>query len=257
VTLYEEFFEAVGSRLALLRREAAGPVEAAADVIVRAHVEGRRTFVFGSGHSALLAQEVCLRAGSLATYHPIYVPGLLPTDPPYLRGTALERVSGIAAVALDSAGVGPGDCLVVVSNSGRNAVPVEMAIEARARGSTVIAVTALETARAQPSRHSGGRHLHDVADVVIDTCAPHGDAAVAVPGVPARVGPLSTILGAVVMHAVTAAVVERMLAAGAAPPLLASGNIEGGERHSLDVLRRHRDQVTPLAGLPADRPRTD
>ena len=252
MTLYDDYFEAAAARLTALREQSALSIDAAADLLVRALRDGRRTFVFGSGHSALLALDVCVRAGTLATFNPLVVPGLLPSDYPYLRGALLERVSGIAAPVLDTTGVAAGDCLIVISNSGRNAVPVEMAMEARTRGLSVIAVTGLETATAEPSRHPSGQRLHELADVVIDTHTPYGDAALTVDGLPTAVGPLSTVLGSLALHALSVSVADKLLEAGEVPPVLASGNVAGGGQHSMDVLARHRDQVTYLGWMPRD-----
>lgn len=246
MTLYDDYFDAACSGLQRLREQSAQSIEDAADVLVRVHRARRRIHVFGSGHSALLALDICVRAGACATFNPLVVPGLLPSDHPHLRSSLLERVSGIAAAVLDTAGVAAGDCLIIVSNSGRNAVPVEMAIESRARGLSVIAVTALATATAEASRHASGQRLHELADVVIDTHAPHGDAAVSAAGLPVPVGPLSTVLGSAALHALSVSFVERLLALDETPPVLASGNIDGSGRHNVDVLTRHHDQITYL-----------
>ena len=250
MTLYDDYFDEAVRRIAALREQAATSIAAAAELLVRAHQDHRRVFVFGSGHSALLALDVCVRAGTLATFNPVVVPGLLPSDYPYLRSTLLERVSGIAAPVLQTIGVATGDVLIVISNSGRNAVPVEMAMEARDRGLSVVAVTGLETASAEPSRHTSGKRLHELADVVIDTHTPYGDAALTVDGLPAALGPLSTVLGSLALHAVSVSVAAKLLAAGEVPPVLASGNIDGSGQHNIDVLARNRDQITYLPPPP-------
>lgn len=252
MTLYDDYFDEAARRLAMLREQSAAAIDEAADLLVRTQQEGHRLFVFGSGHSALLALDVCVRAGTLATFNPVVVPGLLPSDYPYLRGALLERVSGIAAPVLETTGVAAGDSLIVISNSGRNAVPVEMAIEARSRGLTVIAVTGLETATAEPSRHPSGKRLHELADVVIDTHTPYGDAALTVDGSPAAMGPLSTALGSLALHALSVSVADKLLVAGQVPPVLASGNVAGGGQHSMKVLASHRDQLTYLGWMPRE-----
>jgi uncharacterized phosphosugar-binding protein len=244
--LYDDFFDVLGERLTRLRTEGRPSIAAAAALVVESFAKDRRTFTFGGGHSNLIAQDVVVRAGALAFFNPIVVPGLMTTDHPHLRSNLLERVSGIAAAVLATADVAAGDTLIVVSTSGRNAVPVEMAIEGKRHGLGVIAVTSMETARQQPSRHESGQHLHDVADVTIDTCVPMGDASVAVEGIPAALGPLSTILGSAAVQALTAEVAQLLLDRGIAPPVLLSGNVDGGEAYNRDVLERYRHLTTYL-----------
>jgi len=117
--------------------------------------------------------------------------------------------------------------LVIISNSGRNAVPIEMAVEAQGRGISVIAVTSLAYSRLVSSRQRSGKKLYEIADVVIDNCAPHGDAVVKLPGVPQPVGPLSTVTGAAVMHAMMVGVAERLVGKMDPVPIFWSGNLDG------------------------------
>ena len=247
---YDEFFDQLAERLTKLRNTQREAIDTGADLVVASFDEGRKTHIFGSGHSALVTQDASVRAGSLALFNPIFAPGLLATDFPFLRAGLLERLSGIAAAVLDTSEVEAGDTLIVVSNSGRNHVPIEMAVDARERGMRTIAVTGLETALSQPSRHSSGKHLHELCDVVIDTHVPVGDAVVDIPGIPARLGPVSTILAAASVHALAASVAQKLHARGIKPPVLVSGNVDGGDDYSLDVLERHRHLTTYLTGMP-------
>jgi len=229
--LMEEFFEQVSTQLEKVSETQGAAIEAAARLILDTLRGGHRIFVFGSGHSNLLTSEIVYRAGEVPIYTPIFVGGLLPTDYPYHRGALLERTSGIAASVLDSIPVKEGDAILVISNSGRNHVPVEMALGARARGLKVIALTSLGFSSQVPSRHPSGKKLYELADVVLDNCAPHGDAAVEVPGARGRIGPLSTILGATILHALSCKVCDLVLEMGLTPAVCLSANVgEGGGR---------------------------
>jgi uncharacterized phosphosugar-binding protein len=133
--------------------------------------------------------------------------------------------------------------LVVISNSGRNAVPVEMAIEARRRGIPVVAVTSLAYSRQVTSRQASGKKLYEVADVVIDNCAPWGDATVKLPGVPQPVGPLSTVAGAALMQAVMVGVAERLVGKMDPVPVFWSGNLDGVTENNWKLMDPYRGRV--------------
>lgn len=239
VRLVDGLFAVIAERLERAHTTQGEAVDAAAARILEAVDGGREVLVFGSGHSGLLTQEICVRAGELPFYKPVHVAGLLPTDYPYVRGGLLERVSGIAKAALDSIQVVAGDVMIIASNSGRNAVPIEMAQECRVRGLTVIALTSVEFSSQVSSRQAGGRRLFEVADIVLDNCCPPGDAAVAVPGSPAPMGPLSTIIGSALLHAVSCRVAELMLASGRTPPVVLSANVDGGDEYGLATLDKY------------------
>jgi uncharacterized phosphosugar-binding protein len=155
----------------------------------------------------------------------------------------LERLDGFAPHILDYHRVSKQDVLVIISNSGRNAVPIEMALEAQGRGISVIAVTSLAYSRSVSSRQRSGKKLYEIADVVIDNCAPHGDAVVKLPGVPQPVGPLSTVAGAAVMHAMMVGVAERLVGKMDPVPVFWSGNLDGVWEKNHKMMDPYRDRV--------------
>lgn len=145
--IYDRYFTELHTRLDMLQQQSRSAIDEGADLVAATILRGNRIFLFGSGHSNLVVQDLCARASTLPFFNPIFVPGLLPTDYPYLRPELIERLSGIAAAVLETSPVESGDCLIVVSNSGRNHVPIEMAIEGRARGLALIGVTGMETGK--------------------------------------------------------------------------------------------------------------
>jgi uncharacterized phosphosugar-binding protein len=149
--------------------------------------------VYGSGHSALIARDAAGRAGGL-------VPALHILD---IADGDAERLEGVAKIILGRYELRPGSVIFIVSNSGINAVPIEMAMLCKEAGLTVVAVTSLSHSRQFNSRHSSGRKLYELADIVIDTHATPGDASIELPGTSARSGATSTIAGSAVMQAVT------------------------------------------------------
>lgn len=195
-------------------------------------------FVFGASHSSMIAQEVYYRAGGLATVKALFAPGLMLDQQPVTMTSELERLEGLGRIVVRSHGLGARDVLVVVSTSGRNAVPIDAALEAKERGAMVVALTSLPYSRSVPSRHSSSKRLFEVADVVLDTGTPAGDAAVDVPGTGKKMGPLSTVAGVLLINLLILQVVEELVARGRNPAILVSGNLDGGHEANLATYRR-------------------
>src|SRR5436190_203631 len=143
-------------------------IEQAAALVARTVESGGLVHTLGTGHSHLLAEEIYSRAGGLLPVNVVEsAPLMLHEDA--LASGEWERVSGIAHIMLEHADIDPSrDVLVVISNSGRNAVPVEAAEWARARQVPVIAITSSAHSRAETSLAPSGKKLYDVADVVLD-----------------------------------------------------------------------------------------
>ena len=160
----------------------------AADIIAKSVIAGGIVYTFGTGHSHELAEEVAYRAGGIVPVSAILEPSLTGSTE-VSKSEFLERLEGFAPHILDYHGVGKDDVLIVISNSGRNAVPVEMAEEAKSRGVPVIAVTSLSYSREVSARQAGGKKLYEIADVVLDNCTPYGDAVVNLPVPRSRSGP--------------------------------------------------------------------
>ncbi|GAA2271005.1 UPF0309 protein [Streptomyces ruber] len=228
-TLAEQFFDAAADLLRRVREEEAGAIAAAGELIAGTVTGGGRLFAFGAGHSSLAAQDIVYRAGGLALMNLLTVPGVTGVDVvPATLGSALERVAGLATAVLDAGPLRAGDLLVVVSLSGRNALPVEMASGARARGVKVIGVTSVAYAAQTTSRHGSGTFLKDHCDIVLDSKIAPGDAELTAEGVAAPFAPASTVVTTALLQAVMATAAGTLAARGVEPPLLRSGNVDGG-----------------------------
>lgn len=197
---------------------------------------------FGSGHSHMAAEEMYSRAGGLAAVRPMLESNLMLHEGTMKSG-AMERLPGYAAVLLSHARPGPKDSLIIISNSGRNAVPIEMAMEAKKYGLRPIAITSLDYSRSVVSRHASAKRLFEVADVVIDNCGVAGDAVVEVEGHEAAVAPASTIGSCFIVNSIVARVAEILSAEGVAPPVFVSGNRDGGELHNLQLLQKYYNRI--------------
>jgi uncharacterized phosphosugar-binding protein len=222
--LAKRYFAEVYRLLEEAERSQMDPIMRAGQVIARAIAQGGALHIFGTGHSHMFAEEIYVRAGGLTCINAILEPSLMLHENP-ARSTELERREGLAAEILAEHDLRAGDVLVVVSNSGRNPVPIEAALYGKERGLVVIALTSLTHSRAVRSRHASGRRLFEVADVVLDNGGQPGDAVLEIEGLPTRACPTSTVVGVTILNAVVAATVEELLRRGISPPLLVSSNV--------------------------------
>ncbi|GGZ94975.1 SIS domain-containing protein [Streptomyces echinoruber] len=240
----DQFLDAAADLLRRVRDEEAEAVAAAGTLLADTVAAGGRLFAFGAGHSSLAAQDVVYRAGGLALMNLLTVPGVVGVDVmPATLGSALERVDGLAAAVLDSSPLRAGDALVIISLSGRNPLPVEMALNARALGVKVIGVTSLAYATGTRSRHVTGTFLKDHCDIVLDSKIAVGDAELTLDTVPAPFAPASTVVTTALLQAVMATAAATLAARGIEPPLLRSGNVDGGHEWNARVLEKYRDRI--------------
>lgn len=224
----QRYLATVGDLVARLATVEWPRIQQAADLITDSFAAGGSLHAFGSGHSHMLAEELFHRAGGMVGVRPMLFEPLTLHGSPGL-GTELERMPGLAAALLNDHAMRPGDALVIASNSGGNPVTTELATLARAAGVGTIGITSLRHATSDRSRVRGGARLHELVDVAIDNGGEVGDAAVAIPGVPSRVGPTSTVAGAAIVNALVAEVVERLVSRGIVPAVYVSSNVAGGD----------------------------
>lgn len=214
-----------------------------AEILSDAALNGKNIFAFGCSHAGLLALEMYYRTGGMALINPIKAPGLgLDVDPATMT-SQIERLPEYGRIIIDNQPIGSGDVLIVHSVSGRNTVTVDVALRAKEIGVTVIALTSLETAEQVKSRHPSGKSLHQIADLVLDNCGCLGDASLDIPGVPEKVGPTSTAIGAAMLNAMMAQTVALMTESGAIAPVFVSANLDRGDAHNKAMLAEYKNHI--------------
>lgn len=196
---------------------------------------GRMVHVFGSGHSRIMVEEMWPRYGSFPGFNPIVelslsFHNLVVGANGQRQAMFLENVSGLAARILRNYDLTATDTALIISSSGCNVVPIEMAEQFRERGIKVVALVSQKHLEKSTSRHPKGKKLSDCADLVLDTGAPVGDAMVRIPGLDTTVAPGSTVGGCLLVNTIKAEVALRLTQAGQPPKVLSGAAVVGSER---------------------------
>jgi uncharacterized phosphosugar-binding protein len=239
------YLDAAQEIINLIRATQLEAIGGAARLCARSIASDGLVHLFGTGHSRIPVEEMFPRHGSFPGFHPIVELSL--TNHTQVVGANgqrqamfLERVEGFGEVILRNFVFGPEDSFVIFSNSGVNAVVIDVALGARARGLPVIGVVSRAHCLASPPRHSSGHRLPDLSDVTIDNCSPAGDAMVRVEGLDYPVGPGSTVGYATIVNALKCLVAEELTRLGQPPLVLTSGVIVGAAE-SAELFERTYD----------------
>ncbi len=221
----------------------ADALEAGAELLAQANLRGRNIFAFGCSHAMLPMLELYYRTGGMATINPVRAPGLCLDIDPATMTSQLERVSGFGKIIVENLPLGREDVIIVHSVSGRNTVPVDVALTAKQKGAKVIVVTSMEMTNSVTSRHPEGIKLYETADVLLDNAGCLGDAAISIEGVPEKVAPTSTSVACALLNAMMARAVEMIVEAGGIPPVFVSANLDGGDAHNRKMLKQYGEHI--------------
>ncbi len=235
--LYKRYWQQVNSVIDSVMSSQSQNIEKAAQLVAESLSRDGMLYVFGCGHSHIIGEDLFYRAGGTAA-----VCAMLDSDLMLHNGAAkssvYEKMSGLAQPIFDRYCLTNKDVLLVVSTSGINSVPIEMAMCAKERGIPVIAIVSQAYSQ-DTSRHPSCKRLHDVADIVLDNGVCHGDAAVEVDNSGMYVGPISTISSCLIAQSIVVQANENMWNQGIRPPVYVSGNIPGGMEQNQDLIRRY------------------
>lgn len=232
----ERYYEHVSDVLGRIASTQQEPIQQAARAIADHIAGGGILYLLGSGHSIAVAMEAYHRAGGLAPVDVIH-------DPTFGRA---ERLEGYAERLLKDYSIQPGGVVVIISNSGRNALPIEVALWCKERGVTTVAITSLAHSKSATSRHGSGKRLFEIADIVIDNCGVPGDAILEIDGLPGKAIPTSGIAGMFIIDSVMAQTIENLAKLGETPPVFISANVDGGDEHNEKLYAKYWDRIRGL-----------
>jgi uncharacterized phosphosugar-binding protein len=247
--LAKRYFEKGLELLKRLSDEQMDNIEQAAEIIAQAIADGHTFYAWGGPHSSLPVQDIFWRAGGLAIVNPLFTPGLsLEVGPIYLT-SFLERAEGSGKHYFAGIGAEPGDVILLVSTSGRNAFPIEMGMAAKGSKLKVIGMTSLTYSKSVPSRHTSGKKMFEYCDVVLDNLTIPGDAILEDDRLPQKVGPTSGWVGCFILQALMAEVSERLVERDIVPPIYRALNLDGQEEYVQYLEDLKRERGTKFGGV--------
>ena len=193
----------------------------------------------------MLCEELFYRAGGLVQIQPVLFDDLM-LHISASESTVLERKEGLAEELFESYGMQRDDVIVIISNSGRNGVIVDMALLCKEKGLKTISLTNLNHTNASPSRHKSGKRLCEITDVVLDNCGCVGDACISVGGVDGKICATSTVAGALILNSIVARCVEICTECGYNPPHFCSANVDGGDEINDKLVEKYKKEFKHL-----------
>lgn len=231
------YFEEVNKLINKIKETQFQKIKKAARVFADKIKEDKIIHVLGTGHSHIIGIEMFARAGGLANINAMLDDNVI-TSVGARKGSRLERLSGLAEIIWDEYEIDNDDVMLIVSNSGRNSLPIEMALKAKEKGVYLIAITSFDHSKNCTSRHSSGKKLLDIADLTFDNCVPKGDSLLEFNGVNAVPG--STVSGVTIVNSIIAETL-RILADESYPlPVYESQNVDTSNNEELYIKYRSR-----------------
>jgi uncharacterized phosphosugar-binding protein len=233
-SIADRYFTILMEQLAKVRDGQGAAIDRAAEACAASIAADKLVFSFGTGHGALPALEMFPRTGTIVGFRPIVESTMISFHHVWVDMGArqyrfIHAVEGYGKAILRSHQLDPADSIVLFSHSGVNAVILDIALDAKEKGLSVIGVTSLPHSSASPSRHSSGKRLFEVADVVIDTGASLADASIRIEGLEAPVGANSTSVAIAIAHAIVSTTAEKLVKRGVQPFVMVNPNTAGKE----------------------------
>ncbi|UTR16437.1 SIS domain-containing protein [Salipaludibacillus sp. LMS25] len=243
--MHQHYIDEMIHRLEKLKNEQGGQLKAVGQKLANRIKKGGIVHLFGAGHSHMLAEEVFYRAGGLVPVSPILEESLMLHEGA-VRSSTLEKKAGYAATFLPNTTIQPEDAVIVISTSGRNPVPIDVALYAKQVGCYVVAVTSTAYKPHVASRHESGKHLCEVVEDVLHNLSPVGDTTLTHDRVSVPFASGSTVIGAAIINSVFAEAIVHLAEHGLEPPVFLSGNIDHAEEHNQSLINKYQKRIPLL-----------
>src|SRR5690625_1688378 len=213
--------------------------------IADAAASGGILHILGTGHSHMIAEELFYRAGGALFVNPILDSGFMLHDGA-VKSTKMERLSGYAEAVLDSIDIQENDVFLVISNSGRNILPIEATMYMKKKELYTMSISSLEHSKSVSSRHPSGKRLFELTDIALDNYGEPGDAVLDLPGDLGSYGPTSTVTGVLLVQTLMSMTIEELHQRGEEVAIIRSANLDGSDEHNERLIAKYKQRIPLL-----------
>lgn len=226
----------------ILEKESAN-IESVVKKIAETVQQGNSIWVFGASHAGILTEELVYRAGGSPLFNPIFSPTTLLSYTPITITSQYEQLEGNGVLLYKSYPIKSGDFLLIHSVSGRNAIGIDLALEAKNNNVYIVGITNMEYSQNTTSRHSSGKHLFEICDLVIDNHGEIGDACIKIDGVEEKIAPTSSATGIFIVNSILLEFVQTMLDQNQKAPIFYSANRDEGAQRNQRLMEQYAHQI--------------
>lgn len=239
-----QYMDKVRNLLDIVETKEKSNIDRAISLLVKTNLDKKSVYIFGASHAGILSEEMYYRAGGMMTINAIFGREVMLDRKPITFTSKMERLEGYGTALASTVSFKPGDVLILHSVSGRNPVIIDLGLAAKKKGVKIIALTNLTYSKSVKSRHSSGKRLFEIADIVIDNHGDIGDAACTIKGVDQKVGPTSTVIGASILNSIVVEVNQQLVENGIKnPPIFYSANLDGGDKLNRRLYDEYKDSI--------------
>lgn len=239
-----EYFQKIVALLTKIEHKEKESIEKAISILTEANLNKNSIFIFGASHAGIMTEELYYRAGGMMTINPIFGREIMLDRSPVTLTSKMERLEGYGRLLASQVDFKQKDVLIIHSVSGRNPVALDIALAAKEKGAIIIALTNLVYSQSVTSRHSSGKKLYELADIILDNHGDIGDASCTIEGIQQKVGPTSTVIGAAILNTIIVETCRRLVQKGIQyPPIFYSANLDGGDQLNQQLYKQYKDMI--------------
>ncbi|MBO0453289.1 MULTISPECIES: sugar isomerase domain-containing protein [Enterococcus] len=239
-----QYFERIQEMLKEVEIKEADSINQTIELLTEANLNGNGIYIFGASHAGILAEELYYRAGGMMTINAIFGRELMLDQSPITVTSKMERLEGYGTTLASTVPFKNDDVLILHSVSGRNPVTIDLALAAKEKGVKIVALTNVDYSKQVTSRHSSGKRLFELANIVLDNHGDIGDACCSIEGLEQQVGPSSTVIGAAILNTIIVEVTRKLMERGIEyPPIFYSANLDGGDQLNQELFKKYEQVI--------------
>lgn len=239
-----QYMDKITNILKVVNEKENEAIQKAIELITIANLNKKSIYIFGASHAGILMEEMYYRAGGMMTINPIFGREVMLDRTPITFTSQMERLEGYGTNLAKTVHFKENDVLILHSVSGRNPIIIDIAFAAREQGVKLIGLTNVSYSKSVESRHSSGKKLFEIVDVLIDNHGDIGDACCRVKGISQKVGASSTVIGASILNTIIVESCQKLVEKGIKnPPIFYSANLDGGDKLNRELYEKYKSSI--------------